>query len=185
MLEEVEAEYETVVLSYDGAMHAPEYRAINPMGKVPAIRHGDVVVTETPAIIAYLADAFADAGLAPPLAERGAYYRWLFFGAGPVDAAVMTKLVGLEVPKDAAPRLGFGTVERVADTLDAALAASPFIAGDTFTAADVYIGSQLGFAHMMGAFEERPSFVAYRERVCSRPAYKRATEKDDAAMAKM
>jgi len=183
MLEEVGAPYETVVVSYGEAMKSADYLAMNPMGKVPAIRHGETVVTETPAIIAYLADAFPEAGLAPPPSERGAYYRWLFFGAGCVDPAIMARGLKLEPPNDAAGRVGYGTVDLVIDTLEKAVSASPFVAGEAFTAADVYIGSQIAFGIMVRATDERPAFRAYLARVQAREGYRRAVEKDDAAMA--
>jgi glutathione S-transferase len=95
MVEEVGQPYDTVLLEYGGSMKGADYLAINPMGKVPAIRHGETIVTEGAAICAYLADAFPEAGLAPPPAERGAYYRWLFFGAGPLEQAVNAQALGL------------------------------------------------------------------------------------------
>lgn len=183
MLEEVGTPYETVLLAYGAPMKAADYLGVNPMGKVPALRHGDIVVTETPAILAWLADAFPEAGLAPPLGERGAYYRWLFFGAGCVEPAVTMKGLGIEPPADAAGRLGYGSFERVLGTLEGALAAGPYVAGERFTAADVYIASQITFGLMFGTMDERPAFRAYLERVQSRPAFALAREKDDAAMA--
>src|SRR6185312_13672265 len=111
MLEEVGQPYRTELLQYADSMKAPAYLAINPMGKVPAIRHGDVVVTEGAAICAYLADAFPEAGLAPPTAERGDYYRWLFFAAGPVEAAVTARSLGFSPAADQKRMAGFGSLE--------------------------------------------------------------------------
>ncbi|HEY0445912.1 MAG TPA: glutathione S-transferase family protein [Allosphingosinicella sp.] len=182
MLEEVGEAYETVLLDYGTTMKSPDYLAVNPMGKVPAIRHGDTVVTETAAICAYLADAFPQAGLAPPPAERGAYYRWLFFGAGPVEAAVTAKALGLLAPEDKKMMAGYGSYGDVIDALERAVSGRDYIAGDRFSAADLYIASQLGWGMMFGTIEKRPAFEAYVARMDSRPAARRANELDDAAM---
>jgi glutathione S-transferase len=182
MLEEVGEAYETVLLDYGTTMKSPDYLAVNPMGKVPAIRHADTVVTETAAICAYLADAFPQAGLAPPPAERGAYYRWLFFGAGPVEAAVTAKALGLLAPEDKKMMAGYGSYGDVIDALERAVSGRDYIAGDRFSAADLYIASQLGWGMMFGTIEKRPAFEAYVARMDSRPAARRANELDDAAM---
>jgi len=181
MLEETGADYRTEIVQYGPPMKAPEYLAINPMGKVPAIRHGDQVVTECAAICAYLADAFPEAGLAPPPAERGAYYRWLFFAAGPLEAAVTNRAFGLEIPADKQGMSGYGRFELVMDSLQQALADGGYIAGETFSAADVYVGSQIGFGLRFGTIEARPGFAEYWELVSNRDACRRATELDDAA----
>ena len=185
MLEEVGEPYETVLLDYQTAMKAPEYLAVNPMGKVPAIRHGETVVTEAAAICAYLADIFPDKGLAPPSGNilRGPYYRWLFFAAGPVEAAVNAKSLGLLAPEDKKAMVGYGSYEDTIAALDHAIAAGPYICGDQFTAADVYVGSQIGWGLMFGTIEKRPGFEEYVGRLHSRPAAIRAREIDDAAMA--
>jgi glutathione S-transferase len=183
---EVGRPYETVLLGYAESMKSPEYLAINPMGKVPAIRHGDTVVTEGAAICAYLADAFADAGLAPPSASplRGTYYRWLFFAAGPVEAAVTAKSLGLLAPADKKMMAGYGSFEETVDTLEkAAASASPYLCGDQFTAADVYVGSQIGWGMMFGSIDKRPAFEDYWGRISSRPAALKAREIDDAIIA--
>ena len=182
MLEEVGAPYRTEILEYDTTMKAPEYLAINPMGKVPAIRHGDTVVTECAAICAYLADAFPEAGLAPPPAERGAYYRWLFFAAGPLEQAVVNRALGVEVPADKQRMAGYGTFKAVMDTMQQALAGGGYIAGDSFTAADVYIGASVGWGLHFASIESRPGFAEYAALVADRDAYRRAVELDDAAM---
>ena len=165
-------------------MNTPDYRALNPMGKVPTIVHRGTVVTECAAICAYLADAFPDAGLAPPPGERGAYYRWLFFGAGPLEASVTNKALGVEVPDERKGMVGYGDFGRVMDTLDAALSGGSYIAGDRFTAADVYVGSQIAFGLRFGSIEDRPAFRAYRDRLAERPAAARAEALDNAAMPK-
>jgi glutathione S-transferase len=181
MLEEVGAPYDAVVLDYGTTMKAPDYLAINPMGKVPAIKHGDTIVTEVAAICAYLADAFPDAGLAPPPAERGAYYRWLFYAAGPVEAAIIDRAAfGItDIPADKQPMVGYGTYDQVVDVLDAHVAAHQYIAGDRFSAADVYVGSHLAWGTQFGTLPKRDSFDAYLARVTSRPAAQRAKELDD------
>jgi glutathione S-transferase len=186
MLEEVGKPYRTEVLDFGTTMKAPAYLAVNPMGKVPAIRHGDTVVTEAAAICAYLADAFPEAGLAPPPGDRarGAYYRWLFFGAGPIEAAVTNKAMGFEVPEDRKPMAGYGSLADVLDALEGALKKEKgeYLAGGRFTAADLYVGAQLGWGMMFGTIEKRPAFEAYVKRLQARPAAVRANEIDDALM---
>jgi len=185
MLEETGQPYRTELLDYATTMKAPGYLAINPMGKVPALRHGDAVVTETAAICAYLADAFPDAGLAPPPGDRrrGAYYRWLFFAAGPLEAAVTNKALGVAVPEGRERMVGYGSFDAVMAAVEGALGADGYLAGDSFTAADLYLGSQLGFGMMFGTIEKRPAFERYWARIGTRPAAVRAKEIDDAAMA--
>jgi glutathione S-transferase len=154
------------------------------MGKVPALRHGDAVVTETAAICAYLADAFPDANLAPPPGDRlrGPYYRWLFFTAGPIEAAVSNKALGFVVPPERERMMGYGNMALATSALEAALERSEYLAGDSFTAADLYVGSGLGFGMMFGTIEKRPAFERYWNRISARPACKRAKELDDALM---
>lgn len=185
MLEEVGEPYQTVVLDYGTTMKSPEYLAINPMGKVPAIRHGErTVVTEAAAICAYLADMFPDKGLAPPPGNkrRGRYYRWMFFAAGPLEAAVTGKALGLLAPPDKAGMAGYGTFEDVMNTLETAVKDCEFLCGDHITAADVYVGAQIGWGMMFGTIEKRPAFEAYAGRLHARPASIRAREIDDALM---
>ena len=187
MLEEVGEPYETKLLEYGGGMKSPDYLAINPMGKVPAIRHGDAVVTEGAAICAYLADAFPHAGLAPPPGDRrrAPYYRWLFFAAGPLEAAVTAKAMGLLAPAERSAMAGYGTFEDVMNTLETAVGNGPYICEDQFTAADVYVGAQIGWGLQFGTIEKRPAFEAYFERLKTRPAAERANQLDDADMAKV
>lgn len=186
MLEELGQPYRTEVLDYGTTMKAPEYLAINPMGKVPAIRHGNAVVTEGAAICAYLADAFPQAGLAPEpgTPEAAAYYRWLFFAAGPVEAAVTNRSMGFEVPPDKKAMAGYGSFGDVMDALEHAVGASDYIAGPRFTAADVYFGSQIGWGLQFGSIEKRPAFERYWARLADRPAAVRAREMDDALLPK-
>ena len=187
MLEEVGQPYKTEVLDYASTMKAPTYLAINPMGKVPALRHGATIVTENAAICAYLADAFPQAGLVPPAGHklRGPYYRWLFFAAGPLEAAVSNKALGFVVPPERERMIGYGTLALVLNTLEAAVSRGDYIAGDRFSAADVYVGSHIGFGMMFGTLEKRPAFAEYWQRVSNRSAYLRAKELDDADAAKM
>lgn len=182
MLEEVGVPYRTEWLTFEGSMKSPDYLAVNPMGKVPAIRHGGTVVSEAAAICAYLADAFPQAGLAPPTDKRGDYYRWLFFAAGPLETAASLKSFGIEVPKERLRSIGCGSFESVMDTLSFAVTRHPFIAGDTFTAADVYVGAQVSWGLQFGTLEPRPEFKAYWDRLKDRPASKRATALDDEEM---
>ena len=184
MLEEVGVPYDVEYVEYGPPMKGPPYRAINPMGKVPALRHGEAIVTEVAAICAYLADAVPEAGLAPPTDRRAAYYRWLFFGAGPLEAAVTNRALGVEVPPDRQGMVGYGSFERVVDTLEGALDGRDYIAGDRFTAADLYLGAQIGWGLRFGTIEARPALSAYAERTAARPAYARAMALDDAAMPK-
>ena len=182
MLEEVGAPYEQALLDYGTTMKAPEYLAVNPMGKVPAIKHGDVVVTECAAICAYLADAFPAAGLAPDPANRGDYYRWLFFGAGPLEQAVTNKSLGFAVPPEKSMMAGYGSFEAAMDGLEAAVAGKRYIAGNSFSAVDVYLGSQIGWGLAFGSIEKRPAFESYWAGICERPAYLRGKDIDNALM---
>jgi glutathione S-transferase len=182
MLEEIGQPYRTEILDYGPPMKGPDYVAVNPMGKVPALRHGDVVITECAAICAYLADAFPKAGLAPEPAARGAYYRWLFFAAGPVEAAVTNKALNFELPPGRERMAGYGSFANVMDTLDEAVSNTEYLAGDKFSAADVYVGSQIGFGLRFGSMEKRPAFEAYWSRISNRPAQIRAAEMDDALL---
>jgi glutathione S-transferase len=179
MLEEAGAPYETKVLSFDKREHkTPGYLKINPMGKVPAIVHRGTVVTEAAAICAYLADAFPEAGLAPRPDDpaRGTYLRWLFFGAGCVEPAVIDRMLSRPVP-DRPTALGYGTYDDMINTLEKAFQPGPYILGERFSAADVYVGSELEWGMGTKALEPRPTFQAYVERVHQRPGYQRFLEK--------
>ena len=182
MLEEVGAPYDQVLLDYGTTMKAPEYLAINPMGKVPAIKHGDRVVTEAAAICAYLADAFPEAGLAPPVADRADYYRWLFFTAGPIEQAIVNKALGFVVPPEKAMMAGYGSFDAAMDGLEAAVAGKIYVAGEQFTAADVIVGSQIGWGLAFGTIPARPAFQTYFDGLKDRPAYVRAKAIDAALM---
>ncbi len=185
MLEEVRQPYTTHLLDYATTMKAPEYLSINPMGKVPAIKHGDAVVTECAAICAYLADAFPQAGLAPVNnEERARFYRWMFFAAGPLEAASTNSAMGFVVPAERKAMAGYGSLADVVDALESAVRGRDYIAADRFTAADVYVGAQIGWGLQFGWLEKRPAFEAYSARLQARPAAIRAREIDDALMAK-
>jgi glutathione S-transferase len=183
MLEETGVPYRTEILEYGKSMKGAEYLAVNPLGKVPAIRHGVAVVTETAAICAYLADAFPEAGLAPPSGQRAAYYRWLFFFSGPLEATIVNRALGFEVPAEKRMMAGYGSFEQMMGIVERAVTASNYIAGDTFSAADVYCGSQIGFGLQFGSLEKRPAFVDYWKRISERDAYRRARALDDALLA--
>lgn len=183
MLEEVGASYETVILGYADSMKAPEYLAVNPMGKVPAIKHDGKVVTEVAAICAYLADAFPDAGLAPPPEGRADYYRWLFFASGPIEAAFSNRAMGWEPTPERQRMFGYGNFDLAVGTLEAAVSGRDYLAANRFSAADLYVGSQIGFMLQFKMLEPRPAFTTYVDRLQARPAYKRAAELDDAATA--
>ncbi len=161
MLEETGAPYATEILDFADAMKGDAYLAVNPMGKVPAIVHEGQVVTECAAICLYLADAFPEAGLAPPPAARGDYYRWLLFAAGPVEQAVTNKAMEV-TPSERQQRMaGYGTYERTVDVLEQAVSRRPYIAGDRFSAADVYVGSQVAWGMMFGTLPRRDAFTDY------------------------
>ena len=182
MLEEVEQPYRVEMMDYGTTMKAPAFLAINPMGKVPALRHGDIVVTEGAAICAYLADTFPEAGLAPPASERGAYYRWLFFGAGPLEAAATNKALKVEVPQERRGMVGYGSMDDVLGAVEQILSANEHIAGGAFTAADVVVGSQIGWGMTFGTIDKRPVFEAYWKRLAERAAAVRARAIDDALL---
>ena len=181
MLEETGAAYSTHIIEYGAQIKSADYLAINPMGKVPAIRHGDTVVTECAAICAYLADAFPEAGLAPPFDARGAYYRWLFFAAGPFEAATADRMLGVVPTTEQEGMLGYGNAQTVVAALEHALANGDYIAGERFSAADVYVGSHIQWGmDMTGMLERRPVFVDYWARLTGREAYLRAQAMDGA-----
>ena len=192
MLEETGRSYDTVVLDYGGSMKADEYRAINPMGKVPAIRHGNVVVTEAAAICAYLADQFPLQHLAPAVTSpaRGIYYRWLFFAAGPLEAAVTARALNLHPSSPEQSRTaGYGSYADVLDTLETELKRTldrgSYLCGEYFTAADLYLGSHLMWGLQSGTIEKRPVFESYIAPMLGREAHVRASALDDELAAKM
>lgn len=176
MLEEIGLPYETVWLEFGPGTKSNEYLAVNPMGKVPALKHGSAIVTEAAAICAYLADRFPEKNLIPPPNHpgRSAYFRWMFFAAGPLEAAVTAKALGWQVPEGKSSLVGFGSYNETIDALGKALTPGPYICGEQFTAADVYVGSQLGWGMMFGTIEKNPLFEAYVGRLYARPAAQQA-----------
>lgn len=179
MLEEAGAPHRKIFVDFEKNEHkAPDFLKINPMGKLPTIVHRGTVVTETAAIIAYVADAFPQAALAPAPTDpqRGAYYRWLFFGAGCFEPALLDTMMK-RPPIERKTAVGWGSYEDVVSTLKTALAAGPYLLGATFTAADVYVGSEIGWAMTFGApgLKGEKVFDDYVARLQARPAYKRST----------
>ncbi len=179
MLEEVGQLYDTVVVPYD-QMKDAEYLAVNPMGKVPAIKHGGHVVTECAAICAYLADVFPDSGLGPRGDEKADYYRWLFYAAGPVEQAVTNKAAGWEPSEEKGRMFGYGSCDRVV-----ARRLNAYVCVDRFTAADVYLGAHIMWGIQFGTLPERDSFKSYVEGLTSREAFRRGAAKDDEAQAQI
>src|ERR1700724_2611922 len=177
LMEETGQPYERVLTDIStGAQKAPEYLAINPMGKVPALKDGDATLAEAAAICAYVAAGYPDAKLAPPLGDplRAKYLYWLFFAPGCIEPAMVQIATKLEMNSVAA---GWGESTRVFDVLDAALAKGPWLLGENFSAADIAIGSALNFAvRLFKMVPARPSFGAYIDRCAARPAFQRATK---------
>jgi glutathione S-transferase len=186
MLEEVAAPYRVALTNLEKGEHkSAAFLAVNPMGKLPTIVHRGTAITETGAIIAYLADEYPAAALAPPVHDpaRGAYLRWLFFAAACVDSALIDRMLERPVPERVGA-VGYGRYEHVIDALEKGLTPGPYLLGSKFTAADLYVGAQIGFALMMKVLEPRPIFLDYHGRVAARPAYKRAIEQGEALVAK-
>ena len=183
MLEEVGQPYETRILGYGTSMKDPAYLAINPMGKVPAIVHRGKTVTEVAAICCYLADAFPEAGLAPAADQRADYYRWIFFTSGPVEAAFSDKAAGWEPSPERQRTFGYGNYDLAVDTLEKGISAGPFIASDRFTAADLFVGAMVNFMLAFKLLPEREAFIDYARRMTDRPAYVRAQQLDQEALA--
>ncbi|MEZ5710122.1 MAG: glutathione S-transferase family protein [Blastomonas sp.] len=183
-LEESGAPYDQILLEYGTSMKDADYLAINPMGKVPAIVDKGHVVTECAAICAYLADAFPDAGLAPHADERADYYRWLFFAAGPIEAAVTSRALGWTFDNPQREMMaGFGNFDRPLEVLAGVLAARDYICGARFTMADVYVGSQVDWGLQFGTFPDRKEFQDYAARIRQREAYQRSKAIDGALIA--
>jgi glutathione S-transferase len=185
MLEEIGEPYDLHLLSLKTGEHRePAYLAVNPMGKVPALRHGDVVVTESAAICLYLADAFPRAGLTVPIGDprRGPFLKWLFFGPGCVEPAITDRAFkrAEEPPRGT---LGYGDYDTTMGVVARAVEPGPYLLGETFTAADVVIGSTLRWGMMFKLVPERPEFLAYTGRLAERPALRRAQEMDQELMA--
>ena len=179
MLEEVGAPHRLHLLNLmKGEQRRPAYLAVNPMGKVPAIEHQGVVISEAAAICAYLADTFPDAGLAPPIGDalRGAYLKWLFFGPSCIEPAITDRMFERAVPPQMAN--GYGDLDSVLNLVTSAVATGPYLLGDKFTAADVVIGAGMRWSLMVNAIPRLPEIVAYTDRLAKRPALQRADAKD-------
>jgi glutathione S-transferase len=180
MLEETGEPYDLHLLKLtEGEQFKPDYLAVNPMGKVPALKHGDVVITEAAAICAYLADAFPQAHLNVPIGDprRGVYLKWLFFGPSCVEPAITDRAF----PRAEQPRrgtLGYGDFDSVMNVVAKAVEPGPYLIGEQFTAADVVVGSTLRWGLMFGLLPTRPEFMAYVGRLEQRPALQRATALD-------
>ena len=183
MLEEVGADYDQHILGYDGELDGDAYRALNPMRKIPTIVHDGKVVTECAAICAYLADVFPAAGLGPRDEEKADYYRWLFFAAGPVEQAVTNHSAGFDPPADKGRIFGYGDYDRTIDTLASHFVDRDYVCGSRFTAAAVYVGSQVLWGTQFGTMPSRPEFAAYASRLKQREAYQRGNAIDDQLIA--
>jgi glutathione S-transferase len=187
MLEETGAPYRFEPVSFEkGENKKPAFLAINPMGKLPTIVHRGAVITECGAIITYLGDAFPAAKLAPAVDEaaRGTYLRWMFFGQGCIESALIDRMLS-RPPVDRPAALGYGNYDDVLRALELALTPGPYILGNRFSAVDVYVGSQLGFGLMTKTLEPRPIFQSYVGLLTQRPAYKRFNEQGDKLTARM
>ena len=184
MLEEVGQPYDTTIVDY-AVMHDAGYRAVNPMMKVPAIVHDRKIVTECAGIIAYLADVFPDAGLGPRADEKADYYRWLLFAAGPIEHAVTNRANGFEPTPEKGRMFGYGSYDLAVQTLADHLAGRDYVCGDRFTAADVYVGSQVLWGTQFETLPKLDSFVAYGERLSGREAYQRGKAIDGKLIAEM
>jgi glutathione S-transferase len=177
MLEEIGQPYRIERIDFTKREHkSPEFLKLNPMGKVPTLVHRDVVITEAGAICTYLADAFPEAGLAPDPKEpaRGTYLRWMFFSGICLEPALVDRMFSRPVPD--ASGIAYGTYADTLNALEQAVSPGPFILGDRFSAADVYLGSEIGWGFMTKALEPRQAFREYHERIVQRPAYKRFVE---------
>lgn len=182
MLEEVGCPYETKIMDYGTSMKSADYLAINPAGKVPAIKHGDAIVTEVVAICAYLAHAFPEAKLTPDSRDRESwanYFRWMFYVAGPLESAVANKMLNVTVPDDRKRAIGHGGIDAVVDILVDAVKGRDFIAGDRFTAADLVLSSYLNFYTMFGMIPSNPEIERYVTLHKTRPASLRAIDIDE------
>ncbi|WP_343346232.1 glutathione S-transferase family protein [Sphingomicrobium sp. XHP0239] len=185
-LHEVDADYEHRIVGYGDEMRGDYKRAVNPMAKVPAIDHDGRIVTECAGICAYLADVFSDADLGPRDDERADYYRWMFFAAGPVEAAVTNRSMGFDVvDPEKQGMVGYGSYDRMVETLDGFLAKSEYVCGDRFTMADVYLGAQVIWGTQFETLPKHDSLLAYAERLTARDAYRAAKAIDAELMEKM
>ena len=184
MLEEVGEPYDTELVTYD-RMKDDAYLAVNPMGKVPSIKHRGKIVTECAAICAYLADVFPQSELGPKEDEKADYYRWLFYAAGPLEQAVTNNYAKFTPSPEQGRMFGYGNYDTAIDVLDKLLGSRNYVCGDRFTAADVYVGSAVMWGTQFGTMPQRDSFTAYVDRIKGREAFQRGWQKDDEAQAAM
>lgn len=186
MLEEIGQPYDVKVMTFGGDIKSPDYLELNPMGKVPTLTHKGGIITEVVAICTYLAEQFPEAGLAPALdsPERGSYYRWLFFVAGPYEMALTAKAYGWEITDENATAVGCGHIQDTLNAIEQTLAKQPYLCGDQFTTADLLMASYLGWHTMMKVLEPNPVFSQYVERCEKREAAQRADGLDNALMEK-
>jgi glutathione S-transferase len=184
MLEEVGEPYDTQIVTYD-RMKDDAYLAVNPMGKVPSIKHRGKIVTECAAICAYLADVFPQSKLGPKEDEKADYYRWLFYAAGPLEQAVTNNYAKFTPSPEQGRMFGYGNYDTAIDVLDKLLGSRNYVCGDRFTAADVYVGSAVMWGTQFGTMPQRDSFTAYVDRIKGREAFQRGWQKDDEAQAAM
>lgn len=177
LMEETGEPYERVLTDITtGANKTPEYLAINPMGKVPALTDGDVSMAESAAICAYVADRCPQAKLAPPIGDprRAKYMQWLFFAPSCIEPAILQTYLKLEIPAVSA---AWGSATQTFDVLDQALEKGPWLLGDDFTAADIAIGAGMNFAiRMFKMIPTRPNFDRYLDACAARPAFQTAAK---------
>ena len=187
MLEECGAEYETVLMNFGEDLHSPAYLAVNPMGKLPALKYGDTVITEASAIITFLADLFPQAKLAPAQVDgqRGEYYRWLFYTASSVEAALMEVAFQLPIQPSMRKSLGYGSMEQVIATLDGQLSKQSYLLGEHFQGCDLLLAGLLMFAIRSGALSPTPAMQAYLARITERAAYQKMLQMGEAQMAQL
>lgn len=185
MLEEVGTPYDTEILDYGSTMKGDDYRAINPMMKVPAISHRGRIVTECAAICAYLADVFPEAGLGPREVEKADYYRWMFFAAGPLEQAVTNNFAGFTAKDEQQRMFGYGNYDLAVGTLADHLAGRDFVCGSRFNAADVYVGSAVMWGTQFGTLPKLEPFIAYAGRLGQRSAYQRGKDEDNQLIAEI
>ncbi len=179
-LEEVGEPYEIKTLHYGEEMKDPEYLKINPMGKVPTLVHNEKVITEAAAICLYLASVFPDKDLMPEdPREKADFFRWLFFAATPLEMAITFKNLNIDVPQEKERMVGFGTYDRTVSVLAESLQQKPFVSGDHFSIADVYVGSQVGWGLEFGTLPKKQEFINYWDRLKDRPALIKAKQKDE------
>jgi glutathione S-transferase len=186
MLEELGHPYDLKLINLQaGENLKPDYLAINPMGKVPALKHGDTIITELAAICTYLADEFPDAKLNVPVGtpRRGVYLKWLFFGPGCLEPAVIDRAAPR---KEGARRamLGYGDFDTTMNVMAKAVEKGPWLMGEQFTAADVVIGANIRWGMTFKMIPERKEFIDYAARIAARPAAQRAEAKDKELVAK-